>query len=177
MTAAEIVKQGGFQYKGFVMTGDDNTEASVLGTGEFGRVLGLGWVASSDKLKFSVKVNVHVKKKGLRTGPDTVLADIPGQIPEKLTRRNILRIVNTIFDSLGLLTPFTIKLKMEMRELYSEENKDLGWDDVIPEHLQQKWIVLIEEMFQIEEIEFERCIKPADANETDPTLIVFDDAS
>ena len=51
----EILAKGGFHIKGFVMSGDTSKEnLALLGTGEVGRVLGIGWDPKKDE--FAVKV-------------------------------------------------------------------------------------------------------------------------
>ena len=42
----------------------------------------------------------------------------------KLTRRMLLGIANLCYDRLGLLAPFTVQIKIELRDLY---RKELGW--------------------------------------------------
>ena len=75
------------------------------------KVLGIKWKPTSDTLKVSVDFNHNKKRKGLR--PEAVeLEDIP------FTRRVCLRLVNGIFDPLGIFTPITVRLKILMKEQF-----------------------------------------------------------
>ena len=159
------------------MTGDDTGEINILGAGDFGRVLGIGWIPKNDIIKFSAKINLSSKKRGKRTLPDLSLTEIPAQIPDNFSRRVIFRVVNTTYDPLGLLSPFLIKLKVEMRRLYSEEFKHLNWDDHIPPQLHERWIELLQQLFEIDDLEFERCVKPENATSDNPVLVIFGDGS
>ena len=98
-------------------------------------------------------------------------------IPEHLSKRIMLRISNTMYDPLGLISPFLIKFKVEMRSLYSEDYKVLKWDDKVPSSLHQRWIDLSQQLFEVNDIEFERCIKPENASKEKPTLITLSDGS
>ena len=54
--------------------------------------------------------------------------------------------------------------------------KQIGWDDPIPTEHKIKWIEFLREMFQMQEVPFQRCLKP---NSTIgiPSLIIFSDGS
>ena len=55
-------------------------------------ILGLRWDLKRDELRFKFKSEV--------------------EIPDQYTKRSILSVANSIFDPLGLLTPFTTKIKI-----------------------------------------------------------------
>ena len=38
--------------------------------------------------------------------------------------------------------------------------KQIGWDDPIPTEHKIKWIEFLREMFQMQEVPFQRCLKP-----------------
>jgi len=77
------------------------------------RALGIRWVLQLDCFVF-----------------DPVIADV---MPIK---RSIVSAVSSIFDPCGFLAPFTFRAKCTIQELWRE---DLGWDQMIPERLQQRW--------------------------------------
>ena len=92
------------------------------------------------------------------------------------TKRIILSQVNSIYDPLGLTGPFTVRAKILMRELWGIENK-LGRDDAIPERYKQYWKQFCQDMQEMNNIKFKRCVKPKDTTSEQPTLIIFSDGS
>ena len=59
---SEILLKGGFHMKGFVTSGDVVEEnLALLGTGDVGRVLGVGWEPGTDT--FVIKVCINLSKK------------------------------------------------------------------------------------------------------------------
>ena len=66
---------------------------------------------SEDIICVNTELNHHKKTKGLRK-PPFELDDIP------FSRRVCLRIVNGIYDPLGLFSPVVIRLKILMKEQF-----------------------------------------------------------
>ena len=59
-----ILAKGGFRVKGFVTSGDVSKETlSLLGAGDFGRVLGIGWQPEKDVFLIKLRINVSRKYK------------------------------------------------------------------------------------------------------------------
>ena len=59
------------------------------------------------------------------------------QLPDKpVTHRGILSVRSTVFDPLGFLSPFILPAKQITQEACRLK---LGWDDDLPEELQQRW--------------------------------------
>ena len=81
--------------------------------------------------------------------------------------------LNGIYDPLGLLTPFTVKGKILMRDLWTLQ---YDWDTPLAENVRNEWIAFFHEMSSVPELKFNRCVKPAAAI-GDPTLVIFSDAS
>ena len=75
----------------------------------------------------------------------------------------VLSQVNGIYDPLGLATPMTIKMKIMMKRLWMEDTKELGWDDPIPNDLRRGWIELFRELCEMDDIVFQRSIRPQQA--------------
>ena len=59
-----------------------------------------------------------------------------------MTKRSVLRVSAKIFDPLGLLSPFVVKLKLLFRNLCSE---NVNWDDPVEGEILNKWKSLIQE--------------------------------
>ena len=173
-----IGKEGGFNFKEWTMSGDKNKGIDILGSGEFSRVLGCLWNTEDDSWRFKARINYFGKHKGARKGPDLTKKELSNCLPQIITKRIILRLVNTVYDPIGFIVPFTIKLKFEMRKIYLGENKLLDWDDPIPDDMRKNWVDLLSEMFDIQDIKFRRSIKPDDVDPAVlPNLVTFSDAS
>ena len=118
------------------------------------------------------------KVLGLQWNPVTdtcVFTELPQISDEEATKRMVLSCVNRIFDPLGLLTPFTLKFKLLLRQIWAEEER-CDWDDIIPEHLQAQWWQLKKELRGVKNIQFKRALTPEDAI-GQPQLLVFSDGS
>ena len=83
--------------------------------------------------------------------------------------------VNSMYDPLGLARPFTVRAKILMRQLWATSEK-LDWDDAIPEDNKQQWSAFFNELPEMNQVKFERCLMPSDAV-SNPVLIIFCDAS
>ena len=80
------------------------------------------------------------------------------------------------YDVYGLITPITIPLKIELRNLFSKE-LNLGWDDPLPEEVKQRWVEILQTVKSVEHVTFQRCIKPDVAVVGKPILIMCNDGS
>ena len=155
---ARILGECGFKMKGFVISGDSSSEClSLLGTGDIGRILGIGWKPFEDMFTTKVRINTSRKYKGSRTEPDLEESQIRLLGESKVTRRMLLSITNSCYDPLGVMCPLTIQLKIELRNLYRKELA-LSWDDDIPLEMKKKWVNLILKLKSIDGIEFRRCV-------------------
>ncbi|XP_014835554.1 PREDICTED: uncharacterized protein LOC106913412, partial [Poecilia mexicana] len=52
------------------------------------------------------------------------------------TKRSVLRTSARIFDPIGFLTPFTVRVKCLFQEMWE---KGLSWDEPLPTDLEEKW--------------------------------------
>ncbi|GFT89951.1 uncharacterized protein NPIL_30321 [Nephila pilipes] len=62
---------------------------------------------------------------------------------DKNTKRFILQAVGKIFDPLGLISPFTVRMKCLLQDLWKEE---IQWDDPLPTHIEKEWKKWLEEL-------------------------------
>ena len=173
-----LLRKGSFAIKEWSVSynpNDRNSEQDMPEINERseGKVLGMYWNTQGDELKFKCKLNFSERIRKLKTGPDILPNEILRNIP-MLTKRKILSQVNGIYDPLGLLAPFIIKAKILLRRLWVE--KEIGWDDSIPESHQREWENFFVESGGLSKIKFKRCVKPEGAVEN-PILIIFSDAS
>ena len=117
-----------------------------------GRVLGVQWDVEDDKLSFSHK-------------------DVEGPP----TRRNILSIVSSLYDPLGMVAPFTLKAKLILQELCRRKT---GWDEEAPEDQQREWNSWIKDLQNLNQLKIDRCLKPEKFGEPEEVqLHHFADAS
>ena len=174
----EIAQEGGFKFTGWTVSGDKGN-VEIQSARDFPKVLGCYWNTGDDSWRFVVKVNYFGKYKGAHKGPDLDKDEIPLCLPEHLTKRILFRLVNTVYDPMGLLVPFTLKLKLQMRKLFlTDATKNLDWDSPIPPEMRNCWVQLLIEMYKVEEIKFPRSIKPVDDVKTEnPVLVTFSDGS
>ncbi len=91
------------------------------------------------------------------------------------TRRGILSVVNSIYDPLGFLSPFTLPPKLMLQELCKRK---VGWDDKISQTFLQKWTQWLANLQKLSLLKVERCIKPKDFGQiNNAQLHRFSDAS
>ena len=85
--------------------------------GSTGKIKFLGVQYSTQTDDFSVETSICMK--------------------EKLTKRDIVSQLNSIYDPIGLAAPLLIKLKHLMREIF---NCNIDWKDEIPSNLSKQWV-------------------------------------
>lgn len=96
---------------------------------------------SDDLQVLNFKEYENHKALGILWNPSTdfiqFLVDKSKFIEIKPTKRNILSVIASIFDPLGLISPIIIKAKILIQSLWEE---NLDWDTVIPENLRLFWL-------------------------------------
>ncbi|GFS47309.1 uncharacterized protein NPIL_667391, partial [Nephila pilipes] len=92
-------------------------ETVSLGANET-KVLGLSWNSHEDYLTTDTKSLLEFVSL------------------DKNTKRFILQAVGKIFDLLGLISPFTVRMKCLLQDLWKEE---IQWDDPLPTHIEKEW--------------------------------------
>ena len=173
---SEILPRGGFKEKGFVMTGDTSEEAlKLLGSGEIGRVLGMGWEPGNDVFKVKVRIKITVKLQTGKEEREFGREEIPSIISIKITLRILMSITNSCYDPLGLLVAITVCMKIALRRLFTREKK-LAWDEELPDDVKKEWIKILQKVKDAEKVTFKRCIKPVNAR-GNPDLIISNDGS
>ncbi|GBM78855.1 hypothetical protein AVEN_157814-1 [Araneus ventricosus] len=93
---------------------------------------------------------------------------------DKNTKRFILQAVGRIFDPLGLITPFTIRVKCLIQDLWSEK---IPWDDPLPPHIEREWKRWCEELPHLENLKIPRLVLDSTLDEDIIELHSFCDAS
>ena len=65
-----------------------------------------------------------------------------------------------LWDPIGLVSPVTVKIRIDLQELWSS---GFNWDDILPNNAQHKWKKNLEVMNYLLSFEFERQLKPANS--------------
>ncbi|GFV75014.1 integrase catalytic domain-containing protein [Trichonephila clavipes] len=93
---------------------------------------------------------------------------------DKNTKRFILHAVGKIFDPLGLISPFTVRMKCFLQDLWKEE---IQWDDPLPTHIEKEWRKWCEEQPHLRNLKIPRLVLDSTLLEDDVELHSFCDAS
>ncbi|XP_054709261.1 uncharacterized protein LOC129218966 [Uloborus diversus] len=99
------------------------------------KVLGIAW----DNLKDILYFDVGDLVKFVSRGTDT--------------KRYVLQVLGRIFDPIGILGPFTVRIKCLMQKIWTLR---IDWDDRLPEDLSSLWRSWCEEVPQLTEISIPR---------------------
>ena len=127
---------------------DDNTEQKVLGT---------NWNYFIDEFLF--KFQTHVE-------------GAQGLMP---TKRNVLRVIASFCDSMGLISPIIVQMKILLQDICKA---NYHWDAELDSELKTRWMKLISELGQVNLIQIPRCItSEPDTKELVYELEAFGDAS
>ena len=116
------------------------------------RILGHTWDPKTDKLMFA-------KLKRLYTG-------------QQMTQRNVLSMAASLFDPVGLISPFAIRIRCILQKIFKEGR---NWDQPVSECYQQELEEWTDEFDSMTSIEIPRCLIPS-TNGTHQ-LHTFTDAS
>ena len=123
--------------KAIVASGETNPDkVNKIG----GKVLGVGWKPCSDTLYIHLNVSLTTSnKEKLHLSVDT-METLDTNL---LTPRNLLEIVNGIYDPLGLVAPITTRLRSAFRDLF-RNGSSIEWDvPLSPGPTQKLWLDLI----------------------------------
>ena len=121
------------------------------------RVLGPNWNYFNDEFLFKFQTHVESAR---------------GLIP---TKRNVLRVIASCFDPMGLISPIIVQMKILLQDLCKA---DYHWDAELDSELKARWMKLISELEQVNVIQIPRCVtSEPDTKELAFELEGFGDAS
>jgi len=126
----------------------DNTSHSKL--------LGIVWDSNLDTFTFSL----------------SELIELVIKLPA--SRRSLLRVTASIFDPLGVLSPFVIRLKMLFQLMCSEGRE---WDQPLEGQYLRHWETLVEELKILNEVKIPRCYFKKESSQSFSEVHGFSDAS
>ena len=104
--------------------------------------LGLKWNTNSDLM--------HVNAQAKQTF-----------IPDLLTKRVILSIISSIYDLFGFLSPYVIRGKILMQEIWKLQ---IGWDEAVPLNIKNSFLKWYDEFKQIADVSIPRFLFSNRAN-------------
>ncbi|GIX68264.1 reverse transcriptase [Caerostris extrusa] len=92
-----------------------------------------------------------------------------------LSDRSVLSTAAKVFDPVGFLSPFVVRIKRLMQEIWE---RGLDWDSKLPEDLESKWKKWFAEIEVLGEMKIERCYFSNVIGKMDSVEIhIFSDAS
>lgn len=114
------------------------------------KVLGLNWKLKEDTLQLKTKVIIEPK-----------------------TKRDVLRVIASIYDPCGFAVPSLLSSKLFIQNLWKEKIK---WDSPFSETLKRDWSKIFNELDEVQEISLPRCYF-SDVTTTKCQIHCFTDAS
>ena len=115
------------------------------------KALGLVWDTSSDYLTFATNMK-----------------------PKPLTKRGLLSGLSSVFDPLGMASPYILKARVLVQELC---RRGVGWDDPIPTDVHKGWKEWLKALDTIQYLTFPRCAVILACPSMQFQLCQFSDAS
>ena len=167
-----MMQSVGLRLKTIVSTSNpDPNSAEKLSS----KVLGCLFDIKSDFLGIKFTFNPSKKKKGLKTHPDLTLSDVNKFHESSHSRRALLSLVNGIYDPIGIASPYTIKLKLLMKQTIAEQESN-DWDSPVPDNIIKDWISVIKEGILVDSLYFP-CSTVSSKAVKKPRLVGFWDGS
>ncbi|XP_062704517.1 uncharacterized protein LOC134286848 [Aedes albopictus] len=146
-----VHEQGGFEIRNWIsnsktvlaaLQGEDINEKCLDMSTELAteKVLGMWWNTNDDVFLYKVGWNRY----------DSAL--LGGQ--RRPTKREVLRVLMTIFDPLGLICHFLSYLKILLQDIW---RSSVQWDDEIADGEYEKWLTWLKVLPRIEHVRIPRC--------------------
>ena len=162
----EALVKGGFNLKGFTMSGEDPLENLSLDK-LFVLVGGIKCFSKGDFIGLNIKeLNFNKKNQGKKP------KDGAG-IPDILLFTDCASKVAEIFDPCGLVAPITGGMKIDISLLHEQK---LGWQDQIPSELMNIWSENFNVIQELGQLQFNRAVIPENAVNLDVETINVADA-
>lgn len=122
------------------------------------KVLGIKWNSQEDYLTLEVQGLLELIRE------------------DKNSKRFILMAVGKLFDPLGLITPYTIKIKCLIQELWKRK---IAWDESLPPEITKIWKTLCAELSLLNKLKVPRLVLDSVHEETEDIIELhsFCDAS
>ena len=137
------------------------------------------WENSDSLIEINKNSDTHLKVLGLNWNniKDTLslnLNSLLTELDETCTKRNVLHTAARIFDPSGLISPFLIRIKCLLQELWQ---LGLDWDEEFSGEIKQHWLKWCREIKEIKKLEIPRFYFANSVSQENVQLHVFSDAS
>lgn len=167
-----VLGKGSMAVKPCTFSGEHPNEA-VSADGTNVGLAGYLWAPMEDVLRLDVgPPRLGRAKRGRQ--PTPVSGDFKAALSTCFTKRVLTGLVAAIFDPLGLTTPVTAGLKLDLHDLCSLQ---LDWDDPVPPEFLDRWAENMHKIQALQDIAFKRTVIPEDAVNSQVELLVASDAS
>ena len=163
---------GSMNVKDFTISGQFPSE-KVSADGATIGIAGYIWNPKLDEILLAIK-ELYLEKPKRGKLPTPVSGDLKNELRGRFTRRVLVGKVAQVFDPLGLVTPVTAKLKLDLSTL---SKLKLDWDDQAPDGLLDLWVDNLSQIQELRNVSFRRAVIPLDAANTNIEIIISVDAS
>ncbi|XP_062704268.1 uncharacterized protein LOC134286640 [Aedes albopictus] len=153
LEVAHVHVAGGFTIRNWISNnhsvleriGETNptTVKSFTGEGQAERLLGIVWLPEEDVFMFALSF-----RQDIRILIEGVL------VPSK---REMLRVVMSVYDPLGLVAAFVIHGKVLIQDVW---RAGVDWDQRVPQDIFNRWKLWLETLLKMSEIRILRCYFP-----------------
>ena len=169
----KVLEMGQQSVKAVTRSGHDPDE-QVSVDGESVGLVGYCWRPKEDTISLEVKPLFLGKKKRGKV-PEEVTGDLKEALRVMFTKRILLGKTMECWDPLGLVSPRSNKLKIDMCSICSLGTE---WDEILPDNYLDTWVENLMMVQQLRNIRFTRSVfcNPVDV-EHGVELIVSTDAS
>ena len=120
------------------------------------KVLGIHWLTEKDE--FTYKVDNIVEES----------------TSSRVTKRNVFSLASKLYDPLGLISPYIVKIKIFMTKLWEAGYE---WDEEISTEMKESWNAWLIDIVRAKDIHIDRCYYKSNKKIIARTLHVFGDAS
>ncbi|XP_065080890.1 uncharacterized protein LOC135703571 [Ochlerotatus camptorhynchus] len=150
----QVHSAGGFEIRNWVsnsrqvlnaLSESSTTEKNMdmsMGPMATEKVLGMWWCTTADEFVYKIGWN--------RYNPDLLTGRC------RPTKRQMLQVLMTIFDPLGLISHFLMFLKILLQEVW---RAGVQWDEEIGDSLYEKWARWLKVLPQVESVRIPRCLR------------------
>ena len=163
---------GSMTVKDFTISGTSPSD-KVSADGKSVGLAGYIWEPMEDIVRLNIK-DIYLDKVKRGKQPKPIQGDLKAALQERFTRRVLVGKVSQVFDPLGLATPITANLKLDLHTVCLTR---LDWDDPIPLDYLDSWVANLNEIQDLKQVRFKRTLIPEDALNTQVNLVVSVDAS
>lgn len=163
---------GDLEIKAFTFSGESPSE-EISADGIHIGALGYLWDSKKDTVSLDIKPLFFGKpKKGAK--PELIQGDFKDKLRKVFTKRTILGKVAGVYDPLGLVTPISAKLKLDLHRI---TDLKVDWDQALPDFLLDTWVDNLQMIQKLNSYSFKRAVVYPEARDLGFDLIVSMDAS